>query len=65
MTRQSGKKRRLGVRVMYEPHRCQQALVRAAYPQVLPELKRLAWAKQPVGNSQGESAVCAEGKKAG
>ena len=65
MPRRSGKKQRLEVSVMYEPHRCQQALVRAAYAQVLPELKRLVWSRQPVDDNPGEVAVCAEGKKAG
>ena len=65
MPRRSGKKQRLAVSVMYEPHRCQQALVRAAYAQVLPELKRLVWSRRSVDDCQREVAVCAEGKKAG
>ncbi len=64
MPRRPGKKQQLEVNVMYEPHRCQQALLRAAYAQVLPELKRLVWSRQGMDNTQRESALEAEGKRA-
>ena len=64
MPRRSGKKQRLEVNVKYEPHRCQQALLRAAYAQVLPELRRLVWSRQPMDDTQRESALEAEGKRA-
>jgi hypothetical protein len=49
---------------MYEPHRCQHVLLRSAYAQVLPELKRLIWDRLPMAEQQGELVVYAEKERA-
>lgn len=51
---------------MFEPHRCQQALLRAAYAQLVPETRReLGSGQQTRQYRQAEWAVGAERKKVG
>jgi hypothetical protein len=49
---------------MFEPHRRQEVLLRAAYSQVLPELRRLGSSRPSVDDRQGEWVGDVERKRA-